>query len=117
MEAYGTVLEYILYRTVFRHVRYGVIVCGLLRDNSIPYLNQGKQARQGKEKKKKEKKKACVWERKIWKGMREEEQRGLVKERRKEKKASRALPFYFQGCAGGMTGRSTGGSDRAFGIF
>ena len=59
-----------------------------------------------------------MWERRIWKGLRDEGQRGKIgQERRKEKKASRALPFYFQGCAGGMTGRSTGGSDRAFGIF
>lgn len=56
----GGILEYILYRTVFRHIRYGVIVCGLLRDNSIPYLNQGKQARQGKEKKEKKTKGVCV---------------------------------------------------------
>lgn len=45
------------------------------------------------------------------------ERKDWSKEEEKKKKASRALPFYFQGCAGGMTGRSTGGSDRAFGIF
>ena len=34
--------------------------------------------------------------------LREEGQRGglVYRRRRKEKKASRALPFYFQGCAG-----------------
>lgn len=59
----GGILEHI---SVSRHVRYGVIVCGLLQDSSIPHLNQGKE---GKGKDKKEKKErcvcVCVWESRI----------------------------------------------------